>query len=119
VSAPDDSLQVRLDLPGAAAPPMENGELVFEAPWQARVFGMAHRLCDAGCYSWDEFRERLIDEIARWEAAAPTGAPYAYYERFLAALETLLADKEIASAEVLASLRATLAARPQDHDHPH
>ena len=26
----------------ATAPPMQNGEVVFDEPWQSRVFGMAH-----------------------------------------------------------------------------
>ena len=46
-------------LEGPAAPPAANGELVFEAPWQARLFGMAWSLCDAGLFEWDEFRAKL------------------------------------------------------------
>ena len=46
----------------ALAPPMANGELLFEAPWQARVFGMARALSEQGLYTWDEFRG------ARWKA---------------------------------------------------
>ena len=29
-----------LDAEGPAAPPRSNGELVFEAPWEARLFGV-------------------------------------------------------------------------------
>lgn len=100
-----------------AAVPLENGELVFEAPWQARVFGMAHRLCDAGLFTWDEFREHLIAEIAHWEAQAPPDAEYHYYERFQRALEALLAERERAPAAVLDERAAALAARPHGHDH--
>ena len=32
---------------GAAAPPRSNGELVFEAPWESRSFGMAVALSEA------------------------------------------------------------------------
>ena len=31
-----------------AAPPRDNGELVFEAPWESRAFGVAVALHDAG-----------------------------------------------------------------------
>jgi hypothetical protein len=29
-----------LDVDGIADPPRRNGELIFEAPWQSRVFGL-------------------------------------------------------------------------------
>jgi nitrile hydratase accessory protein len=72
---------------GPSALPRKNGELVFEAPWEGRAFGMAVALSDQRLYGWDEFRARLIDEIAT-AAAADTYSTY--YERWLAALETVL-----------------------------
>ena len=30
-----------LDSSGPAAPPRDNGELVFAAPWESRAFGLA------------------------------------------------------------------------------
>lgn len=102
-----------------SALPLANGELVFEAPWQARVFAMAHGLCDAGLFDWDRFREALITEIARWEAEAPADAEYAYYERFQAALEALLAERGTTPAEALAARAQAYAARPHGHDHDH
>ena len=97
--------------------PLENGELVFEAPWQARVFGIAHGLCDAGLFDWDTFRDHLIAEIARWEAGAAPGAEYHYYERFQAALEALLAERGRAPAADLHARATELAVRPHGHDH--
>lgn len=64
-------LQARLAATASIAPPMENGELLFEAPWEARAFGMAHRLCDAGLFEWDAFRDELIAVIATWDRAHP------------------------------------------------
>ena len=52
------------------APPMANGEVLFEAPWQGRVFGMARSLEEAGLYTWDEFREQLIKHIGQWDRRA-------------------------------------------------
>ncbi len=101
------------------APPALNGELVFEAPWEARIFGMAHRLCDAGLFTWDDFREALIAEIGRWERLHPEGSPYAYFERFQAALESLLAARRVASDSELQARAEALAARPHGHDHDH
>ena len=42
------SLPVRLDEDGAAAPPRENGELAFSAPWEGRLFGLTMTLVEAG-----------------------------------------------------------------------
>ncbi len=75
---------------GAAAMPRKNGELVFDAPWQGRAFGMATALADAGLYAWDEFRDKLIARIALAERSAE---PFDYYTCWLGAFESLLAEK--------------------------
>ena len=75
---------------GETALPRKNGELVFEAPWQGRVFGLAVSLSDREHYVWDEFRDQLIAEIGR---ADFVGDPSPYYERWLAAFERLMLDK--------------------------
>ena len=98
---------------------MANGELVFEEPWQGRVFGMAHTLCDAGLFTWDEFRDALIAEIDLWESDNPRGTEYRYYDRFLAALEAILSAKGICDATLLQDRFEQFQARPADHDHHH
>jgi nitrile hydratase accessory protein len=79
------------EMQGAAALPRQNGELVFDAPWQGRVLGLALALVGALDMEWDEFRSRLIAAIAA-DPARP------YYESWTAALETLVADFGIASS---------------------
>ena len=71
------------------AVPRKNGELVFEAPWEGRVFGMAVALNDDASYAWDDFRDRLVAEIA---AAEEHGDDSGYYERWLASFERLLLE---------------------------
>lgn len=71
---------------GAAALPRRNGELVFDAPWQGRAFGIALGLHEAGAYGWEEFRQHLIEEVGSDEQAA-------YYEHWLAALERLAVER--------------------------
>ena len=106
------------ELSGIAEPPMANGELVFEAPWQGRVFGMARALSEAGLYSWDEFREYLIEAIAERDREGE--GDYAYYDHFLAALEKLLADKKLVTPEPLQARCTEFLERPHGHDHePH
>ncbi len=104
------------ELGGAAAPPMVNGELVFEAPWQGRLFGIARGLAEQGVYEWDEFRARLIEQIAAFDrSAAPV--QYHYYDHFLRALESLLVDRGLVAAGELAHRVDAFAARPPGHDH--
>jgi len=109
-------------LDGELAPPMANGEVIFDAPWQGRVFAMARVLAEAGHYTWDEFREHLIDQIGAWDTAhagAERGADYRYYDHFLAALQALLAEKHLLVPQVMEDRVRTFAGRPHGHDHDH
>ena len=74
---------------GPAAPPRSNGELVFDAPWQGRVLGMAVALVEKLDLPWDDFRQRLIAAIAD-DPERP------YYESWTIALEGLVADLGLA-----------------------
>jgi nitrile hydratase accessory protein len=106
--------RVAVELTGAAALPRQNGELVFAAPWEGRVFGMAVALHDDAAYPWDAFRDRLIAEIARAEAA---GEGSTYYERWLAAFERLLVERGLVDPAALDARTAEIAARPPEADH--
>ena len=77
---------------GIAALPRRNGELIFEAPWQGRIFGVALAIVRRLGVDWSEFQRRLIAAIA----AAPA-APY--YDSWLAALERLVVDHGLVLAE--------------------
>jgi nitrile hydratase accessory protein len=89
----EDSVdRVVADMSGAGAVPRRNGELVFAAPWQGRAFGMAVALNEGRLYEWDEFRSQLVARIADAEAG---GEASDYYERWLAAFETLLTEKGV------------------------
>jgi nitrile hydratase accessory protein len=75
---------------GGATVPRRNGELVFDEPWQGRVFGMAVALSEQGLLPWEEFRQTLIAEIA---AAEARGGDFRYYHAWLAAFERVLAAR--------------------------
>ena len=47
--------------------PRENGELVFQAPWEARAFGLAVALNAKALYEWREFSAELAATIAAAE----------------------------------------------------
>src|SRR5437667_3800152 len=66
--------------------PRKNGELVFAAPWEARAFGIAVVLNEAGVYPWRDFSQGLAAETA---AAEQHGMPAGYYERWLETLAKL------------------------------
>ena len=106
-----------LDSAGPAAPPRDNGELVFAAPWESRAFGVALALHDAGRIDWENFRQSLIAEIRDWEAAHPSGEGWSYYERWLRALERVVSGEGLVGAEDLRARQAVLASRPAGHDH--
>ncbi len=97
------------------AVPRRNGELTFAAPWEGRIFGMAVVLNDNGLYAWDDFRDRLIAEIAAAEVHGDTSD---YYERWLASFERLLLDSGTIGSEELDVRTAEYAAGVFDeHEH--
>ena len=81
----------QVPISGPAAPPRRNGELVFEAPWQGRAFGMALGVVEQLGLEWTAFQQRLIAAIG-----AHPDAPY--YDCWVEALEQLLRDYGVVSA---------------------
>jgi len=65
---------------------------VFEAPWQGRAFGMALGVVEQLGLEWAAFQQRLIAAIG-----ARPDAPY--YDCWVEALEHLLLDYGVVSAE--------------------
>ena len=105
------------NMEGAEALPRKNGELVFDALWEGRIFGLAIALNDRGMYPWHEFRDQLVAEIG---AADANGTRSIYYERFLNAFEKLVVAKGFLTPEELdASTAEFAAAEPDEQDHDH
>jgi nitrile hydratase accessory protein len=93
------ALAVVDDALGSGAPlPRDNGELVFEEPWQGRALGMAVVAVERIGASWDEFRRHLVAAIAARGAPAGESAASTYYAAWLDALETLLAERGLPDA---------------------
>ena len=113
-----DSLVADADSP--AAPPRSNGELVFDAPWESRAFGVAVALSERDAFEWERFRQQLIAEIGAWERehGERSLAGWSYYERWLASLEQLLlADGLLDASEIDA--RVVELEEHDDHEHDH
>jgi nitrile hydratase accessory protein len=89
--------------PFAALPrlPRDAGGPVFAEPWEAQAFALAVELSARGHFSWKEWAAALAAELT---AAAGRGDPddgSRYYERWLTALERLLAAKGITDPAAL------------------
>ena len=106
-----------MELEGGLAPPMANGDLLFEAPWQGRVFGIARVLCEQGFFSWDDFRRSLISKISVCDETHRGDDPYIYYDHFLGALSDLLSEKDLCTFSELLERDDQLRERPHNHDH--
>ncbi len=100
MSAPGPELAV-VDraLGDETALPRDNGELVFEEPWQGRALGMGVVALERSGASWAEFRRHLAAAIATRPAAAGESAATAYYACWLDALETLLSERGLIDPE--------------------
>jgi nitrile hydratase accessory protein len=79
---------------GPAAPPRRNGELVFDAPWQGRAFGLAVVMVRRLGLPWSAFQQHLIAAIA-----ARPEAPY--YECWVTAMEQFAIEHGAATAAEL------------------
>jgi nitrile hydratase accessory protein len=79
---------------GDQAPlPRDNGELVFEEPWQGRALGMGVVALGRTDASWTEFRRHLVAAIAARSSQEAESDAAAYYAVWLDALEALLAER--------------------------
>jgi nitrile hydratase accessory protein len=91
VSIETTQLAVDRELGKVTPLPRDNGELVFEEPWQGRALGIGVVVLERTGLSWKDFRRHLAAAIAarpRQEESAAT----AYYAAWLDALEALLAE---------------------------
>jgi nitrile hydratase accessory protein len=87
--------------------PRNNGELVFEAPWQSRAFGIVVALNQLGAFAWPEFRPCLVDEIAG-------AGEREYYASWLSAIERLVLEQRLLTPDELSRRTSEFAALDRD-----
>jgi len=104
------------DMEGQMALPRQNGELLFETPWEARAFGMAVALNDSGVYMWRDFSQGLAAETA---AAERHGIASSYYERWLETLEKIIIAKGLMTPQELDQRTAAYVSGLHDDHHGH
>jgi nitrile hydratase accessory protein len=92
---------------GAETPlPRDNGELVFDEPWQGRALGMGVVALEGTGASWAEFRRHLAAAIAARPPREGESGATAYYAAWLDALEALLAERGLLNHAPLTRPRA-------------
>lgn len=97
MTSPEPRDAQRFRLPPGAGPQ----EPVFAEPWQAQAFALVVALHERGLFDWTEWAEALSKQVAKPDAAADGSD---YYQHWLAALEALLAEKQVAGPETIEAL---------------
>jgi len=85
--------------------PCDGDGPVFREPWEAQAFAMTLSLHERGVFTWPEWAAVLAAEIKRAQSAGDPDTGETYYRHWLAALEWLVAEKGVTSAETLRRTR--------------
>src|SRR5690625_1546993 len=100
-------------------PAPRSGDAAFDEAWEIRAFAIAVAAYRQLGFDWSEFQRRLSQSIAEWESndaqEAVEKESWSYYEHWLAALETVLADHGVLSGPLLDSEAANVLANPPPH----
>ncbi|MGN8022436.1 nitrile hydratase accessory protein [Phyllobacterium sp. 22229] len=90
---------------------------VFAEPWQAEAFAMVLALHSRGLFGWDEWAQALSTQLKRPGARADGSD---YYHHWVAALESLIAAKNVTNSADIDDLAASWqrAAHATPHGQP-
>ena len=81
-------------------------------------FRVAADLVASGHFTWNDFREYLIEAISEWEAVeSDEQQSWDYYSCWLAALERILTKRSFLDGKEFEIRAAQYASRPHGHDH--
>ncbi len=73
----------------------------FTAPWQATAFALTVRLHEQGLFSWSEWADAFSPRLLAPDAAADGSD---YYDRWVATLEQLLIERDVADPALIDAL---------------
>lgn len=108
-SAPDRPIRSIADAVAACRLPESTGA-AFAEPWQAQLFAITLAMHEAGHFSWPEWVGYLSQAIRDAQAEGDPDLGDTYWQHWLAALERLLREKELAGPLQLASHREAIRA---------
>jgi nitrile hydratase accessory protein len=86
------------EIPGI---PRDDEGPVFREPWEARAFAMAVALHARGLFTWTEWAVALAQQIKHAQSEGDPDTGETYYLHWVKTLETLVAAKQVTSADVL------------------
>lgn len=76
---------------------------VFAEGWEAQAFAMALMLHERGAFTWSEWTAALAQEIKAAQAGGDPDLASTYYHHWLTALERVVVEKGLATADGLHS----------------
>jgi nitrile hydratase accessory protein len=85
-------------------PPQDANDTVFTEPWQAHAFAMTVQLHEKGLFTWTEWASALTEEIRKAQASGDSDTGATYYTHWLNALETLVLNKQLGTADQIHDL---------------
>jgi nitrile hydratase accessory protein len=80
------------ELPRLPGMPLDADSPVFNEPWEARAFAMVLALHQRGLFTWPQWAAALSRQITQAQAAGDADLGDTYYQHWLRALESLVAD---------------------------
>lgn len=112
----EDLEPLLVHLPHQEALRPSGGEVSFETAWEIRAFALAVAAYQSGQYDWPQFQQALITAIQRWEDSGQT-TPWRYYDRWLEALESLMASAGVVSPDEVEDRARAVLTTPRDAGH--
>ncbi len=112
----EDLEPLLMALPHQEALRPDGGDVSFETAWEIRAFALAVAAHQSGQYEWPRFQQALIDSIQRWERSGQE-TPWRYYDRWLEALESLLAEAGVVVPDEVDDRTRTVLDTPRDAGH--
>jgi nitrile hydratase accessory protein len=74
---------------------------IFREPWEAQAFAITLALHERGLFTWAEWAATLAAEIKRAQAAGDPDTGGTYYLHWLAALERIVSENDVTTADTL------------------
>lgn len=78
----------------------------FDQPWHAQVFALTVALSEQGAFTWPEWTNHFSAELARRGQDRPQDGSNDYYTAWLATLETLAAQRDLATPDAIEQMRS-------------
>ena len=75
------------------------GKNAFDQPWQVSLFALTGALSETGVFSRQDWSDALAEKLSQTGVRQPPFSNEDYYSAWLAALESLLDTKDLATAQ--------------------